>query len=196
MVCVMAVTWVVIRLLTYAFSRSTASLSLYMLFFEPFTLVAAAFVAMPIAKRITRERRYLRLVETAMVGVFVFFVSIFFQAGSGALLQTTGNIISVPASKAVATPCVSNCSTNPTVSASPTAAASPTPSASSRPGASPSPAPAPAVTVRANATSYTILAGVDLIAFGLAPLVFYPVYRRLRFKPRTPPPPRERGGRK
>jgi len=196
MVGAMAMVWVLIRLLTYTFSKSTASVGLYLLFFEPFTLVASAFVAMPIAKRLTQERRYLRLVETAMVGVYVFFVSIFLQAGSGALLQTTGNIVTQPAAGGVPTPCVSNCTTRPSASPSPTPTVSASSSASaSRPNASPSPSPAPTVTVRENVTSYSILGGVDLVAFGIAPLVFYPVYRRLRFKPRVPPPPRDRSRR-
>jgi outer membrane biosynthesis protein TonB len=204
MVGLMALAWLLIRLLTYTFSKSTASVALYVLFFEPFTLVASGFVAMPIAKRLTQEHRYLRLVETAMVGVYVFFISIFFQAGVGALLQTTGNIVSVaPQLNPVPTACAANdttCSTVPTPTQSATPRPTPSPRASSsasasKPNASPSPSPAPTVTVRENATSYSILSAADLLSFGLTPLVFYPVYRRLRFKPRVPPPPRDRNRR-
>jgi hypothetical protein len=178
MVALMVVAEALVNLLVYVFSKNTAPLGLYMVVLNPYALLAAAYLAMPIAKRITGEARYLRIVETALVSIFVFFIWYFFLAAAGSLLVSTGNTTHAPAH---ATPLP-----NTTAAPTPTPAATPSPSPSA--SATPSPSNPATLPVEPTATSYAVLVVVDLIPFAVTPLIFYPVYRRFRVRPRPRPP--------
>jgi hypothetical protein len=180
MVALMVVGEALVNLLVYMFSKSTAPIGLYIVVLNPYALLASAFIAMPLAKRITHEARYLRIVETALVSVFIFFIWYFFLAAAGGLLVSTGNTAKTPVTHTTPLPQL----------ASPSAAATPTP-ASGGSSANPSPSSSSTSTlpVEPTATSYFVLGVVDMLPFAITPLIFYPVYRRFRFRGRMPRPP-------
>jgi hypothetical protein len=184
LVALMAVTEVLVSVLVFTFSKVNGSLGIYLLGLSPYALLASAFIAMPVAKRITLESRYLRVVETAMVAVFIFFLWYFFLAGAGSILESTGNVVQTKTSQV--TPCPS------TATSCTTPAPSPSPSSGPSASASASASATSTLPVEATGTTFTVLGVVDILPFVLTPLIFYPVYRRLRFRGRMGAPP---GGR-
>jgi len=196
MLAIVAVVEVIINLIGYPSvpaGPNKPTLRDFLVAIQPIPLVGACFVAMPITKYITGEKRYLRVVETAVIGVVVFFIWFFLVVGVGALIG--GN--SSPLSR-------NSPSTNPTplpnvsVSASPNATATPSLAPSSSPSGTASPVPSgngtsvpvPALT----AQSFFALIVVDIASYALTVYVYPPLYRRLRMRPRPPraPPNRQK----
>jgi len=190
LVALMAVTQAFVNVLIYTFSKSGISFGNYVAILNPYALLASGYIAMPVAKRITREPRYLRPVETAVVAIFVFFLWYFFVTAAAALVQGVG-----PTSNNTArpTPCpvqATTCST-PAPTQTPFATAQAT--AGSSAGASPSASASVITTQKLTAKDYTALGAAEFLAFATTPLIFYPVYRRFRFKRRLTQPPASRG---
>ncbi len=185
-----AVIEVIINLFGFAQESKTVTISNFLVVIQPIPVVLSCFVAMPLTKLIMHERRYLRIVETALVGVFIFFIWFFLAVGVGALLGGNSSPTKTNPSPQ-ATPLPANFS--PTPSAIPT----PTPSAASARGASPSPSARATTTVpvqQLTSDAFAALVAIDLTAYAVTPFLFYPVYRRMRL--RRPAPPTPRGAKK
>jgi hypothetical protein len=144
--------------------------------YNPLVVLAAALVAAPIAKFITKESRSLRFMESAMAGVMQYFiwlalfVALTFVIGGFGSTSTTGK--GSPSSTA---------SPLPTTPASPaaSAAASPSPSSSTaNAGSTPTIVTTPVVVAG--------LAVIDVLSFVATFYIYPPLYRRMRIKP----PPR------
>ena len=152
---------------------------------QPIPLVAACFVAMPIAKYLTGEKRYLRVVETAVVGVVTFFIWFFLVVAVGALIGTSSGPATGTSPSAPATPLP-----NTTVSPAPQ---------TFTPAATPSPTPRSGgvTTVRVtplSTESFVALVVVDIVSYALAVYIYPPLYRRFRMK--RPPPRAAPAGKK
>lgn len=156
---------------------------------SPIPLVAAAIVAPMIARRLTAERRPLRVVESLTIGLIAFFLSSVATVFISFLLGATGAVNKSTPSGPTPLPNVSS-------SAAPSATASPTPSpsasASSSSSASPSPSAgaSPAPAIQLTGTVYSALGASDLITLVLTYYIYPPLYKRLRVR-RPPPPPRK-----
>lgn len=178
--------------------------------FQPFPLLAACLLAAPVARRITREARPLRFVETLVVGVIIYFIFIVLVTAAGFLISPGG---AGGSSNACATPHASPVS-NTTPGSSPSASSSPSgtpcpspspsasgsgssPSASPRAGASASPSPgATTVASGTNLSPSEVLAaagGAWVASYVLAIYIYPPLYRRLRVR-RPPPGSDTKGG--
>ncbi|MEA2637071.1 MAG: hypothetical protein QOE18_128 [Chloroflexota bacterium] len=168
---------------TPALPRPEFGLYLLGLSYNPLVVLAAALVAAPIAKLITRETRSLRFMESVMAGIIQYFVwlALFVvltyaiggfgstsTAGSGSPSSTATPLATTPASPAA------------------TAAASPSPSASSTANSS-----TPAIV--ATPIAVAGLAIIDVISFVATFYIYPPLYRRMRIKPppRGPRAPKE-----
>jgi hypothetical protein len=169
-------------------------------------LMAACLLAAPVAKRIAQEQRSLRIVETLVVGVVLYFAYtiLLIIAGVilGAFLPTTpGTGSSSCNNTGVATPL-------PTTSQSPRPSGTPCPSPS--PNANPTPSPtagataSPSPSATTTATSnlapegvVVIVIVVDILAFVLTYYIYPPLYKRLHARPppRGSPPGRGRPAR-
>lgn len=160
LVAVMAVTESVISLLVLGLNPGSKDAALVVEAvvglnpFTVFTLVAAALLAAPAAKRITGERRPLRFVETILVGVVAYFIFTLLGIGAGILLSTaspssSGGAPATPLPNATASP---SSSANPNASTSPAASPSPSSKPSPSPTAIASATPNPSPTASASAT--------------------------------------------
>jgi hypothetical protein len=165
--------------------RPEFGLYLLGLSYNPLVVLAAALVAAPIAKLITKETRSLRFMESVMAGIIQYFVwlalfvALTFVIGGFGATSTPGS--GSPSS--TATPL-------PTTPASPaaTAAASPSPAASSNANSASTP------TVVATPVAIAGLAIIDVLSFVATFYIYPPLYRRMRIKPpppRGPRPPKE-----
>lgn len=141
---------------------------------SPPLLLAACFVAMPLARRLTRERRPLGILETMGVGatIFLLFLSFAFTvvgvAGEGSSSNSTASPKPLPTpvgSLAVPTP-------------APPAASPAPPPVSPAPRATKPVAPSPARTARLNAGQISGLALANLVALGATAYIF-PMLQRL-----------------
>lgn len=159
--------------------------------YQPFPLLAACLLAAPVARRLTREARPLRFVESLIVGVVIYLLFVLLATAAGfALTGGAGSSSGSP----VATPCPSGASCpSPSATARPT----PTPSASTSPGASPSPNALGTPGSTIPESEVVAAAGVSMaLAYAMAVFVYPPLYKRLRVK--RPPPgtgPAGRGAR-
>lgn len=168
---------------TLASPKPVFGVYLLALSYNPLVVLAAALVAAPIARFITKESRSLRFMESAMAGIIQYFVWLVLFV---ALTYVIGGFGSTSAAKSgspssTATPL-------PTTSASPatTAAASPSPSSSTaNAGSTP--------TIVATPVVVAGLAVIDVLSFVATFYIYPPLYRRMRIKPaprRTPRPPK------
>ena len=157
---------------TLANPKPTFGLYVLGVSYTPLVPVAAALVAAPIAKFISKEARPMRFMESAMAGIMQYFV---WLALFVALTYVIGGFATTPASKnsPSSTPL-------PTSQASPaaTAAASPSPTASGS---------TTATTANTIATPQAVLGllVIDVLSF-VATFYLYP--RLYRFMQRRPPP--------
>jgi hypothetical protein len=170
---------------------------------QPVPQLAACMLAAPVARRISREARPLRIVETLMVGVIIYALFFILLIASQAVLTSaapgTATSNGCGPNGAVVTPLPVNARPTPTPtrggpSATPCPSPSASPAASPSAGASVSPSPGStnASTAGTSLPALVVLGtfGVmDVLAYILAIYVYPPVYRRLRYKP---PPPRDR----
>lgn len=165
--------------------RPDFGLYLLGLSYNPLIVLAAALVAAPIAKFITKESRALRFMESIMAGIFQYFIWLALFVALTFLVGGFGS--SSPAAtngtpSATATPLPTS-STSP----APSAAASPSPSSSASSAAS-------TATVVATPVAIAGLAIIDVLSFVGTFYLYPPLYRRMRIKPpppRGPRPPKE-----
>jgi hypothetical protein len=158
--------------------RPEFGLYLLGLSYNPLVVLAAAVVAAPIAKLITKETRSLRFMESVMAGIIQYFV---WLALFVALAYLTGGLGS---------------SSTPR-SGSPSGAATPLATTPASPAATAAPTPSPAASSNANSSSVPAVVGTPEVVAGLAIIdvlsfvatfyIYPPLYRRMRIKP---PPPR------
>jgi hypothetical protein len=158
--------------------RPEFGLYLLGLSYNPLVVLAAALVAAPIAKLITKETRSLRFMESVMAGIIQYFV---WLALFVALTYAIGGFGATSTPKAgspsgTATPLA-------TTPASPAATAAPTPSPTASSTANSSSVPA----VVATPVAVAGLAIIDVLSFVATFYIYPPLYRRMRIRP---PPPR------
>lgn len=186
LVGLMAVTYAFVNLLIFTFSKSSGSIGLAMVYpLNAYAALAAAYLAMPVAKWLTGEARYLRVVETALVSIFVVFLWFFLITAAGAVLSGTGNVVvthsSVPKPVTGSSPGATPTPSTGSFSASPSASGSSGGSSNS----------STLTVLRETPTTYTVLVAVYLASFGITPLIFYPLYRRFRLRRRLTQPPQK-----
>lgn len=201
---VMAAAQVLIGILLFTFSsgqKDLLSLFAAILGLNLVSVLAAALLAAPLAKRLAGELRSLRIIETLGVGMVLYFIYIVLSFIAGAALTAF-----IPAAPGTGS---SNCGTTSTVITpvpqtaagsprpsgtpcpSPSASAAPTPTAHA--SASPSASASATVTTSATAASVTVvyaaIAVIDVLAFVGTVYLYPPIYKRLRVRPppRTPP---------
>jgi hypothetical protein len=165
--------------------RPEFGLYLLGLSYNPLVVLAAALVAAPIAKLITKETRSLRFMESVMAGIIQYFVwlalfvALTYAIGGFGATSTQGS--GSPSS--TATPLA-------TTPASPAATAAPTPSPTASSNANSASTP----TVVATPVAVAGLAIIDVLSFVATFYIYPPLYRRMRIKPpppRGPRPPKE-----
>jgi hypothetical protein len=163
--------------------RPAFGVYLLALSYNPLVVLAAALVAAPIAKFITKESRSLRFMESAMAGIIQYFVwlalFVVLTFAIGGFGSSSNGSTGSPSSTA---------SPLPTTPASPaaTAAASPSPSSSTaNAGSTP--------TIVATPVLVAGLAVIDVLSFVATFYIYPPLYKRMRIKPppRAPRPPKE-----
>ena len=161
--------------------------------YQPFPLLAACLLAAPVARRITREARPLRFVESLIVGVVIYLLFVLLATAAGFAL--TGGASGSSTGGAVPTPCPTSSGANATACPSPsaTAAPTPTPRATTSPGASPSPNALGSTGTTIPESEVVAAAGVSMaLSYVLAVFVYPPLYKRMRVK--RPPPGAGRPG--
>jgi hypothetical protein len=149
--------------------------------YNPLVVLAAALVAAPIAKLITRETRSLRFMESVMAGIIQYFV---WLALFVALAFLTGGL----GSKSTAG------------SGSPSSTATPLATTPASPAATAAPSPSPSASSASNSASVPAVVGTPVVVAGLAIIdvlsfvatfyIYPPLYRRMRIKPLPPRTPR------
>ena len=159
---------------TLSAPRPDFGLYLLGLSYNPLIVLAAALVAAPIAKFITKETRALRFMESIMAGIFQYFI---WLALFVALTFVVGGFGS---------------SSPATTNGTPSATATPLPTSSTSPAASAVASPSPSsaastATVVSTPVAVTGLAIIDVLSFIGTFYLYPPLYRRMRIKP---PPPR------
>jgi hypothetical protein len=160
---------------TLASPKPVFGVYLLALSYNPLVVLAAALVAAPIAKLITRESRSLRFMESAMAGVMQYFI---WLALFVALTFVIGGFGATPTTKGSPS---STASPLPTTPASPAASAAAT--------ASPSSSTANAGSTPTIVTTPVVVAGlavIDVLSFIATFYIYPPLYRRMRMRP----PPR------
>lgn len=165
--------------------RPDFGLYLLGLSYNPLIVLAAALVAAPIAKFITKESRALRFMESIMAGIFQYFI---WLALFVALTFVVGGFGS-------SSPAATNGTPSATATPLPTSSTSPAPSAAASPSPSSSASSAASTaTVVATPVAIAGLAIIDVLSFVGTFYLYPPLYRRMRLKPpppRGPRPPKE-----
>ena len=148
--------------------------------YNPLIVLAAALVAAPVTKLITKESRSLRFMESVMVGIVQYFI---WLALFVALTYAIGGFGS-------ASPSTTNGTSSSTPTPLPTAAATPAPAQEFSPVPSPTPSASSGSTGTVIATPVAVsgLLVIDILSFVLTFYLYPPLYRRLRIRP---PPPRQ-----
>ena len=166
---------------TLASPKPIFGVYLLALSYNPLVVLAAALVAAPIAKFITKESRSLRFMESAMAGIIQYFVWLVLFV---ALTYVIGGFGATSTPK----------SGSPTATPLPTASASPAARASA--SASPSSSNANAASTPTIVATPVVVAGfavIDVLSYVATFYIYPPLYRRFQVKPapRTPRPPKE-----
>ncbi len=163
---------------TLASPKPIFGVYLLALSYNPLVVLAAALVAAPIAKFISKESRSLRFMESAMAGIIQYFVWLVLFVALTYVIGGFGSTSTPKSGSPTATPL-------PTTSASPAARASASPSPSS---ATANAASTP--TIVATPVVVAGLAVIDVVSYIATFYIYPPLYRRMRIKPppRTPRP--------
>jgi hypothetical protein len=163
---------------TLASPKPIFGVYLLALSYNPLVVLAAALVAAPIAKFITKESRTLRFMESAMAGIIQYFVWLVLFVALTYVIGGFGSTSTTKSGSPTATPL-------PTTSASPaaTASAAPSPSSSTANSAS-------TPTIVATPVVVAGLGVIDVLSYVATFYIYPPLYRRMRIKPppRTPRP--------
>jgi hypothetical protein len=165
---------------TLASPKPIFGVYLLALSYNPLVVLAAALVAAPIAKFITKESRSMRFMESAMAGIIQYFVWLALFVALTYVIGGFGSASTPKSGSPTATPL-------PTTSASPAATASPSPSSSSSTANA-----ASTPTIVATPVVVAGLAVIDVLSYVATFYIYPPLYRRMRIKPapRTPRPPK------
>jgi hypothetical protein len=165
--------------------RPDFGLYLLGLSYNPLIVLAAALVAAPIAKFITKETRALRFMESIMAGIFQYFIWLALFVALTFLVGGFGS----------SSPAATNGTPSATATPLPTSGASPAPSSAASPSPSSSASSAASTaTVVATPVAIAGLAVIDVLSFVGTFYLYPPLYRRMRIKPpppRGPRPPKE-----
>ncbi len=165
--------------------RPDFGLYLLGLSYNPLIVLAAALVAAPIAKFITKETRALRFMESIMAGIFQYFIWLALFVALTFLVGGFGS----------SSPAATNGTPSATATPLPTSGASPAPSSAASPSPSSSASSAASTTnVVATPVAIAGLAIIDVLSFVGTFYLYPPLYKRMRIKPpppRGPRPPKE-----
>jgi hypothetical protein len=149
--------------------------------YNPLVPVAAALVAAPVAKLITRESRSLRFMESVMAGIMQYFV---WLALFVALTYVIGGFQSSSSP--------SNGSPSSTSTPLPTSQASPAATTAASPSASASSSTATTSSTIATPSAVIGLLVIDLLSFVATFYLYPPLYRLMRRRPPPRGPPSKR----
>src|SRR3984957_72422 len=150
--------------------RPDFGLYLLGLSYNPLIVLAAALVAAPIAKFITKETRSLRFMESIMAGIFQYFIWLALFVALTFLVGGFGS----------SSPAATNGTPSATATPLPTSGASPAPSSAASPSPSSSAASAASTaTVVATPVAIAGLAIIDVLSFVGTFYLYPPLYRRM-----------------